>query len=135
MEEIIIKADKSNLESILSKIEKSLSNYEISIKSKLQLEIAIEEIFVNISNYAYGDGIGDVRIEYFIDENPLSINIRFIDEGFEFNPLEVSSPDTSLSAEDRDIGGLGLVLVRKNIDSISYEYKDNQNILTIKKLF
>ena len=135
MEEIIIKADKSNLESILSKIEKSLSNYEISIKSKLQLEIAIEEIFVNISTYAYEDGIGDVRIEYFIDENPLSINIRFIDEGFEFNPLEVSSPDTSLSAEDRDIGGLGLVLVRKNIDSISYEYKDNQNILTIKKLF
>ena len=134
MNEIILENKTENLNSILLKIEEQLEDKRISIKSKLQLELIVEELFVNICSYAY-EGEGEIKIQYELLEDPLRINVKFIDNGVEFNPLETESPDLTLSAELRDIGGLGLTIVRKNVNNIDYEYKNNQNILTIEKIF
>lgn len=133
MKEITVKSNSDNLSNIITILNENLEKYNISLKSKMQLELAIEEIFVNIVNYAYEDE-DDVKIIFKINEDPLEITIRFIDNGISFNPLTVQQPDLELSSEEREIGGLGLFLVKKNVDDIYYEYKDNYNILTIKKV-
>jgi anti-sigma regulatory factor (Ser/Thr protein kinase) len=108
----------------------------VSEKFKLGLEIALEEIFVNIVNYSYGRKRNDNKIEiiYDFEDYPLRIIIKIIDKGIPFNPLNHKDLDTTLNADDRDVGGLGIFLVKKNSDNISYEFKDNQNILTIEKI-
>ena len=134
MEEIILKSNIENLDLVLLKIEELLEDKEISMKSKLKLELIIEELFVNICNYAY-EKEGEIKIQYGLLENPLRIIMNFIDEGVKFNPLDKEGPDLTLDADQRDIGGLGLTIVRKNADEIDYKYENNQNILTIEKIF
>ena len=134
MEEIILKSNIENLDLVLLKIEELLEDKEISMKSKLKLELIIEELFVNICNYAY-EKEGEIKIRYGLLENPLRIIMNFIDEGVKFNPLDKESPDLTLDAGQRDIGGLGLTIVRKNADEIDYKYENNHNILTIEKIF
>lgn len=132
--EIILESESENLSSLLMRIEESLEDERISMKSKLQLELIIEELFVNICNYAYEEK-GEITVRYELLENPFRINMKFIDKGVEFNPLIKDEPDLTLKAEERDIGGLGLTIVRKNVDEIDYRYENNQNILTIEKIF
>ena len=99
----------------------------------MQIDIAVEEIFVNIANYAYGDNVGIVMIRSKVSAEPYSITITFIDNGVSYDPLSKPDPDVTLSAEDRQIGGLGIYMVKKNMDSIDYQYLDGQNILTLTK--
>ena len=96
-----------------------------------QVELSVEEIFVNIAKYAYEDKNGKCIVEVQNDGH----NLKFIfeDSGVKFNPLEKSDPDTKLSAEERDIGGLGIFLVKKNMDNIEYKYEDGKNILILSK--
>lgn len=134
MKEIILESKSENLNTLLLEIEELIEDKRISIKSKLQLELIIEELFVNICSYAYDD-VGDIKIQYELLEDPLRIVVTFIDNGVEFNPLSKTAPDLTLSAEQRDIGGLGLTIVRKNVNEIDYRYENNQNFLTIEKVF
>ena len=134
MDEIILKSNLDNLNPLLVTVEDLLEDKRISTKSKLQLELIIEELFVNICNYAY-EKEGQVKIQYGLFENPLRIVMNFIDEGVEFNPLNKEKPDLTLDADQREIGGLGLTIVRKNVDKLDYKYENNQNILTIEKIF
>lgn len=134
MKEIILESKSENLNTLLLEIEELIEDKRISIKSKLQLELIIEELFVNICSYAYED-VGDIKIQYELLEDPLRIIVTFIDTGIEFNPLNKIGPDLTLTAEQRDVGGLGLTIVRKNVDKIDYKYENNQNILTIEKVF
>jgi len=135
MNELTVYSNKDNLDKVFEFIEDTLDNSDISPKCKMQLELAAEEIFVNIVNYAYDkDGEVTIRKEVLPDLN--SISITFIDSGIEFNPLIKETPDLSLSADERPIGGLGILLIEKNVDSVSYEYLQDKNHLTIiKKLF
>lgn len=134
MKEIILESKIENLNSLLLEIEELIEDKRISIKSKLQLELIIEELFVNICSYAYED-VGEIKVQYELLENPLRIIVTFIDNGIEFNPLSKTSPDLTLNAEQREVGGLGLTIVRKNVNQIDYKYENNQNNLTIEKLF
>ena len=134
MEEIILKSNSENLDSIMIKIEEYLEDKNIAMKSKLQLELIIEEIFVNICNYSY-EKEGEIKIQYCLLEDPLRIIVNFIDCGMEFNPLNQEVPDLTLDADEREIGGLGLTIVKKNADRLDYKYENNQNILTIEKIF
>ena len=122
MEEIILKSNTDNLDVLLLTIEELLEDKEVPIKSKLQLELIMEELFVNICNYAY-EKEGEIKIQYGLLEDPLRIIMNFIDGGIEFNPLNNESPDLTLEAEKREIGGLGLTIVRKNADRIDYNYE------------
>ena len=95
--------------------------------------VAIEEVFVNIAHYAYGDGEGHVNLGIGFDPTQGAVTFRMADKGIPFDPLKKPEPDITLSAEDREIGGLGIFMVKKTMDDITYEYKDGQNILKIKK--
>ena len=106
----------------------------LSIKYQLlQIDIAIDELFGNITHYAYNPDIGPATVRVEVKENPLAVIVTFIDHGVQYDPLATEDPDTTLSAEERKIGGLGIYIVKKSMDEITYEYKDGQNILTIKK--
>ncbi len=103
------------------------------VKAKMQLSVAVDEIMANISNYAYEDGVGPVTVRLGFEEETGTVSLTFVDKGLPYNPLEKEDPDVTLSAEDRPIGGLGIYLVKKTMDYIAYEYKFNQNILTMQK--
>ena len=98
----------------------------------MKLNLAIEEAVVNVMNYAYPqDTVGDINIEAKGDDNQLEFIIS--DTGTPFDPTAKAEVDTTLSAEERPIGGLGIHLVRQIMDGVTYERKDNKNILTLKK--
>ena len=95
----------------------------------LQIRLCVEEVVTNICNYAYEDGAGGVMVTTKIVDGML--HIIFQDSGVPFNPLVKEDPDTTLSAEDRDIGGLGIFLCKQLMTEIHYEHKDTYNILTL----
>ncbi len=100
-----------------------------------QIDLAVEELYVNIAHYAYQPEKGDVEVECELsEENDNQIfRITFKDSGKPFDPLARKDPDITLSAEERGIGGLGIFLTKKFMDSVEYEYTNNCNVLTIKK--
>ena len=112
-------------------VKNALSKTNVDPKTQTNIDIAVEEIFVNISSYAYPDCDGKVSVCLFAESN--SITIEFKDNGIPYNPLAKADPDVSLPAEQREIGGLGIFMVKNLMDEMSYEYRNGQNILTIKK--
>lgn len=123
-----------NIEKINDFVNEKLDQIKCPMKIKMQINIAIDEIFGNIAYYAYSPKVGQATIQMEINQNPLSVILTFIDSGIPFNPLQKESPDIKLSVEDRKIGGLGIHIVKKSMDKLSYQYKDNKNILTISKI-
>ncbi|MBQ5423413.1 MAG: ATP-binding protein [Clostridiales bacterium] len=134
MKQIKVKADTAELDNVLSFADAILEELGCSVKAQMQIDIAIEEIFVNIAHYAYPEAEGEAVISVDSGEGP-SVTITFEDEGIPYDPLKNEDPDITLSAEDRPIGGLGIFMVKKSMDEVSYEYKDGKNRLTIKKSF
>ncbi|MDR0900553.1 MAG: ATP-binding protein [Methanobrevibacter sp.] len=136
MVELVISADLNELNRLLTFFNNVIKVSDISESSKMQLELSIEEIFVNIVNYGFKEDKttdNNVFIVIELKENPSRVIITFKDKGIPFNPLKSDDPDLSLSIEDREIGGLGILLVKKNVDKMDYEYKDGENILTLVK--
>lgn len=101
-------------------------------KEFFALHLVIEELAVNIADYAYPDG-GDGYLDVLIDRTPETITITFKDGGTPFNPLERKMPDVDLPLEERGIGGLGIFLTVKKMDEVKYDYRNNENVLTIMK--
>ena len=135
MEKLTIDATVENLSAVTEFITSSLEEKDCSIKIIMQMELVIEEIYVNVANYAYRPTVGTVTIYKSFEDSPRAVIITFIDGGVAYNPLEHKDPDINAGIDERGIGGLGIFLVKKNVDDISYERKDEQNILTIKKFF
>ena len=135
MEKITVEATLENLQTVIDFATERLEARDCSMKVVMQTELVIEEIFVNIASYAYKPEIGPATFCLEFEENPDAALMTFIDEGRPYNPLEQEAPDTTLAIEDRNIGGLGIFLVKKNVDEISYEYSDGKNILRMKKFF
>ena len=130
-EEITIDATLDNVNNAVQFVSRKISNIPFSDKDKYQIEVAVDEIVSNIARYAYEQENGQATVKLESDGNGIIITIT--DSGIPYNPLEKADPDTTLSAEERGIGGYGIFLVKKIMDSISYEYKDNQNIIVLKK--
>ena len=135
IEEIVIEARRENLDQVLGFMDAHLERRDCPMKVMLQLDIAVEELFVNIANYAYGDQVGQAMIQLQEEHDPEGISITFIDEGMPFDPLAKPDPDVTLGAMDRSVGGLGIYMVKKSMDDMKYRYEDNRNILTIRKNF
>ena len=133
MKELTIAATVENIETVTDFVNEQLESLDCPMKAQMQIDIAIDELFGNIAHYAYNPEIGQATVRVEVVEDPLSVVITFIDKGVPYDPLAKADPDTTLSAEERDIGGLGIYMVKKSMDDITYEYKDGQNILTIKK--
>ena len=133
MKELVIEAEVDNLDKVFEFIDSQLEKYDCPPKIQWQINLAVEELFVNIAHYAYHPNKGSATIKFDILEDSSMISIIFIDEGKPYNPLEKPDPDISLPAEERDIGGLGIFMVKKYVDNIFYKYHDGKNILTIQK--
>jgi len=129
-------AETNCLYEVLEFMHQHLDEHGVSPKIRFQLDIVAEEIFVNIANYAYPDHKGDVIFTVSFAEEQTGrpyVSISFSDQGIFFDPLAHEDPDTTLSAAEREIGGLGILMVKKYMDGMYYEYKDGSNILTMKK--
>ena len=131
--EMEIKALTENLQTVLDFVDDFLEEMGASMKVQMQLDVAVEELFVNIAHYAYTPDIGMAIIQIETDSDKDKVSITFKDTGKPYNPLEKPDPDVTLSAEERSIGGLGIYMVKKSMDDMRYEYKDGQNVLTIIK--
>ena len=131
MKRIEIKATIENLDTVTAFIDEQLEAADCPMKTQMQIELAVEEIFVNIAHYAYVPHIGMAFIS--IDVSDSRAVITFEDSGIPYDPLAKTDPDVTLSAEDRGIGGLGIFMVKKSMDNVSYEYRDGRNVLTLEK--
>ena len=126
-------AKTESLSDVLRFVEQTLEGFECPIKIQTAICVAIEEVFVNVAHYAYPDGEGDMSLDISFDEQSRDIAFRMTDKGVPFDPLEKPDPDITLSAEDREIGGLGIFIAKKTMDSITYAYENGENILTMFK--
>lgn len=131
--ELNIDALPDNLETVISMIDEILSEADVSPKVQMPVELAVEEIFVNIAHYAYPEGTGQVGVRACVSEDGKVFSVSFTDSGVPYNPLAREDPDVTLSAEERKIGGLGVFLTKKLMDDVRYEYRDGQNILELFK--
>ena len=133
MKEITIAATVENIDVVTDFVNEQLESCDCPIKAQMQIDIAIDELFSNIAHYAYNPETGDAPVRVEVVEDPMAVVITFIDKGIPYDPLKKADPNTALSAEEREIGGLGIFMVKKSMDDITYEYKEGQNILKIKK--
>lgn len=131
--ELDIEAVEENLQPVMAFVDENLEAVGCSMKSQMQIDIAVEEIFVNICKYAYHPDKGRAVVRVAVSDEPVQVRITFIDHGKPYDPLLKDDPDVTLSADDRQIGGLGIFMVKQTMDAIEYEYKDGSNILTLVK--
>lgn len=133
MKELKIEARTEQLPQVLAFVDGALEEAGCGMKAQMQIDVSVEEIFVNIAHYAYAPETGEVMIRLLLDEEERLFTIIFTDRGIPFDPLQRSEPDVTLKAEEREIGGLGILMVKKSMDEVLYSYEDGQNILTLKK--
>ena len=133
MSEMTVEARIDRLNDVLGFVDAELEKVDCPPKIQMQVDIAVEEMFVNIASYAYQPGTGNATIRVETAQAPRAVTVTFIDRGVPFDPLAKPDPDVTLSAEERRIGGLGIYMVKKSMDEMKYEYRDGQNILMIRK--
>ena len=128
-----IEAVEENLSKVMSFVDENLEAVGCSMKAQMQIDIAVEEIFVNICKYAYHPDKGRAVVRVEVSDDPVQVKITFIDHGKPYDPLLKDDPDVTLSADERQIGGLGIFMVKQTMDAVEYQYKDGSNILTLVK--
>ena len=131
--ELEVEASGDRLPEVTDFIDRHLEEAGCPAKTRMQISLAAEEIFVNIANYAYAPGTGTALVRVEIGGDPASVSITFEDRGKPFDPTAKTDPDVTLSAAEREIGGLGIFLTKKIMDDVRYEYRGGRNILTVTK--
>ena len=123
------------LSDVLGFVDQTLEKCECPMKIQTAICVAIEEVFVNVARYAYPSGEGDMTLGIGFDDQSREITFRMSDKGIPFDPLAKPDPDITLSAEEREIGGLGIFITKKTMDTVTYAYENGENVLTmIKKI-
>ena len=130
---LTLDATVDNLPKVLAFVDERLEALGCPMPAQMQIDVAVEELFVNIAHYAYAPGVGSATVLVSAVDEPRSVEITLIDGGVPYNPLAKPDPDVSLSAEERAIGGLGIYMVKKTMDDVRYEYRGGKNVLTIRK--
>ena len=133
MKEIRLEAVIDNLPKATAFVDEALEALDCPMKAAMQIDVAIDELFGNIARYAYAPGTGEATVRFEFDEAARTAILTFIDAGMPFNPLEKEDPDATLPAGQREIGGLGIFLVKKMMDDMRYERRDGRNLLTVTK--
>ena len=136
MDRITVPALVGHLTDVFNCIAGAMRNAGSSLKQEQlnNIQIAVEEVFVNIASYAYDSDKGsDGEITVSVSVTPEKLVIEFEDSGTPYNPLAEADPDTSLSADEREIGGLGVFMVKKMMDDVRYRHEGGKNILTLEK--
>ena len=133
MEKQAFSAKLEALSDVLDFVDRMLELCECPMKNRIAISVAIEEVFVNVAHYAYSGGDGDVTLGIDYDEESRTVTFQMADKGVPFDPLKKPDPDITLSADDREIGGLGIFITKKTMDKITYAYESGENILTMIK--
>ena len=133
MKEKVFSARTDVLSEVMAFTEECLEGFGCPMKSIMAISVVVEELFVNIASYAYGEGTGNATLSFGFDENERLVTLVVSDEGIEFNPLERTEPDITLSAAQREIGGLGIFITKKTMDTVFYKNENGRNILTMTK--
>ena len=128
-----LKALPDNYAAAQDRVRDFLSPLGCKMRTLMELDMIVEEIFINIASYAYGEGHGDASVDLSLNDSADTLTMTFRDSGIPYNPLRKESPDITSAAMDRAVGGLGIFLVQKYADGMSYEYKGGENCLTILK--
>ena len=132
-DELEIEARVENLGVVQGFIGERLERADCPMKTQMQIDVAVEEIFVNIASYAYAPLTGIAKIRVEITEDPATAVITFADRGTPYDPLAKRDPDIHAPADERSVGGLGIFMTKKMMDEVNYEYRDGENILILKK--
>lgn len=133
MSTLTLEAKINNIPVLTDFIDQQLEALDCPMKPQMQIDVAIDEIFTNISSYAYGEGSGMATVSIDFDDATRTVTISFEDSGMPFDPLTQEEPDITLPAEQRQIGGLGIFLVKKTMDDMRYQRQGDKNVLTIEK--
>ena len=133
VKELTLEATLENIPRVTAWIDEALEALDCSLKAQTQIDIAIDEIFGNIVHYAYPEGTGRATVQFDCDPETKMASITFIDQGVPFDPLAKADPDTTLGIDDREVGGLGIFLVKKTMDDVAYQFRGGSNILCLKK--
>ena len=133
MKELTLTACDDTLYTVLDEIKKLLVADNCPEEIMTPILIAAEEVYVNIAHYAYGGKPGEAKVKIDVSPDPKCCRLVFRDKGIPYNPLEKEDPDITLSADERQIGGLGIFFVKEIMDKVEYEYKDGYNILSVEK--
>ena len=131
--ELTVDATPGNLGAVTEFIDGVLQEAGCPMKTQMQIDLAVEEIFVNIAHYAYEQETGKATVLITLGQDPRAAHITFLDSGKPYDPLGKKDPDITASAEERKIGGLGVFLVKKTMDNVQYVYRDGRNILSFQK--
>ena len=131
---LTLPAKVESITAVTAFLEQELEALGCPLKQKMEICVAADEIVTNISMYAYTPGSGELTVCFAFDEEHRTAEITFTDEGIPFDPLQKEDPDVTLSADKRQIGGLGIFLVKKTMDGMAYRREDGKNILTIRKI-
>lgn len=125
------RAELAKLGMVTDFVNRIMEGCGYSDRFQMQIDIAVEEIYTNICCYAYPGGAGNIAVEVVAESEKLELT--FTDSGFAYDPLEKEAPDITLSAEKRQIGGLGIYMVRQIMDEVSYSRIDGKNVLCMVK--
>ena len=134
MDELTMPATIDNIVPVTDFVNHRLAALDCPSQVRIQLDVAIDEIFGNIARYAYTPEVGTATVRMEVEEHPLAVVLTFMDRGKPYDPLAAPPPDVTLSAKERRIGGLGVFIVKKKMDSMHYEYRDGMNVLTVRKV-
>ena len=133
MKEFTVRAEIDKLSEVNDFVSQTLEAFDCPMKTLMQISLAVEEIFVNIAHYAYAATGGDATIRAGVEKDTNMAVITFIDRGRPYDPTAKEDPDITLPADERAIGGLGIFMVKKTMDDVSYSYINGCNVLTLKK--
>ena len=133
MRSITVSAVEEDPDPIIDFVGEELAQHDCPPRTLYQIEVAIEEILVNIVNYAGLTADDGVEVRCEVLDDPLRVVVQFLDGGVPFDPLASADPDTTPEGlMDRE-GGLGIFMVKKLMDGVSYAYENGKNTLTILK--
>ena len=133
MKEIKLEARRENLRLLMDMLSAELEQLECPIRAQMQIELAVDEAFTNIASYAYAPGSGEATVRFEYAPETGTVTLTFRDSGVPYDPLKKEDPDVTLPAAQRKIGGLGIFLIKKNMDAMRYARQDGQNVLTLTK--
>lgn len=125
-------ARMDRLEEVLALLDSVLEGVGCPLKTQMQMDVAVEELYVNIAHYAYAPATGPAIVRVDVEDGA-TVTVTFIDQGMPYDPLAKPDPDVTLSAEKRQIGGLGIYIAKKTMDDMVYRREGDSNVLTIRK--
>ena len=130
---LVVPASSDELDRVQAFVDERLDRLDCPMKTRVQIQIAVEELFVNIARYAYVPEQGETVVRCVTELEPKAVTIELRDHGKPFDPLAKADADVTLSADERPIGGLGIYMVKTSMDDVRYIYENGENVLTIYK--